>query len=361
MKKMYFAILLTFMTVSAFAAEKGEMYLGPVIGYHYFHQEHDLDDNIEGGLRYGYFFATDLAAELEVNNTKTEYEGGSDKNVTSLSISAAKFFNVSDYYKPFVFIGAGELFAENENGALVAGVGTRFLVNNKLSIDLRFKDMLYTIDGRNDMVPSIAANFHFGSSRASSAAYTPMPVQKLSKAHANQEELKKDSDSDGVSDDADLCAETPAGYPVDSTGCALDSDKDGVYDFKDRCPDTIKGAKVNSFGCFIATTLQLRFKTDSAVIDEKYLGEVEKFVDFMEKNPTLNIEVQGHADNRGTAAYNFKLSKERAEAGVKLLVEKYGINPDRLFAEGYGEQMPLHPNDSPENMEKNRSVGTIVK
>lgn len=361
MKKLYLAILLVLLTTSAFAAEKGEMYLSPTVGYHFFDNDHGLDDMTEGGLRYGYFLATDLAAELEADYTKTDYDTGGDKSVTSLSLSAVKFFNYNYYYKPFVFIGLGGLFHENNMGSLVAGIGARFIVNDKISFDARVKDMLHSIGARNDIIPSVSLNIHFGGSSAAPAAYTPPPVQELSKEPANQEELKKDSDGDGISDDADLCADTPEGYPVNSAGCVVDTDKDGVYDFEDRCPNSLAGVEVNSAGCFIAAKLKLNFKTDSAVIDETYLDEIEKFADFMKKNPTLNIEIQGHADSRGTDEYNLVLSHKRAEAGVKLLVEKYGINPDRIFAEGFGEKSPLYPNDSPEHMKENRRIGTTVK
>ena len=55
----------------------------------------------------------------------------------------------------------------------------------------------------------------------------------------------KDSDNDGVLDDVDRCADTPAGTQVDSAGCALDADKDGVVDKDDRCPNTAAGVRVD--------------------------------------------------------------------------------------------------------------------
>jgi len=63
-----------------------------------------------------------------------------------------------------------------------------------------------------------------------------------------------DADSDGVCDDTDRCAGTPAGATVDSVGCTpeqavLDDDKDGVANAKDACPNTAAGAKVDAEGC----------------------------------------------------------------------------------------------------------------
>ena len=58
-----------------------------------------------------------------------------------------------------------------------------------------------------------------------------------------------DSDNDGVADGIDQCAETPAGVVVDAAGCPVDSDKDGVADYLDKCPNTLVGVAVDKNGC----------------------------------------------------------------------------------------------------------------
>ena len=58
-----------------------------------------------------------------------------------------------------------------------------------------------------------------------------------------------DSDGDGVLDNRDQCADTPAGASVDSRGCPSDSDGDGVPDGMDRCSTTVAGAAVDERGC----------------------------------------------------------------------------------------------------------------
>jgi OOP family OmpA-OmpF porin len=50
----------------------------------------------------------------------------------------------------------------------------------------------------------------------------------------------KDSDDDGISDDFDVCPNTPEGYEVDTAGCPLDNDKDGIVNEEDKCPN-VKG------------------------------------------------------------------------------------------------------------------------
>ena len=64
-----------------------------------------------------------------------------------------------------------------------------------------------------------------------------------------------DTDGDGVLDSADQCPGTPAGTPVDATGCPLDSDGDGVDDSADQCPGTPAGTQVDATGCPVSSSL----------------------------------------------------------------------------------------------------------
>ena len=76
------------------------------------------------------------------------------------------------------------------------------------------------------------------------------------------------------------------------------------------------------------------------------------------------IVVEGHTDNRpiSTAEFpsNWELSVDRAVNVVKYFVENTGIDPKRLSATGYGEHHPVVPNDTEENMAKNRRVNILI-
>lgn len=74
---------------------------------------------------------------------------------------------------------------------------------------------------------------------------------------------------------------------------------------------------------------------------------------FLERNPGIRIEIQGHTDNVGNDADNLTLSRQRAEAVQAFLVEK-GIAPERLQARGYGETRPVADNDTETGRAKNR-------
>ena len=68
------------------------------------------------------------------------------------------------------------------------------------------------------------------------------------------------------------------------------------------------------------------------------------------------IFINGHTDSDGETAYNLKLSLNRALAVKSYLVGQFSIPDSRLKVTGYGEAMPLVPNDSPENKQINRRV-----
>jgi WD40 repeat protein/outer membrane protein OmpA-like peptidoglycan-associated protein/Mg-chelatase subunit ChlD len=84
-------------------------------------------------------------------------------------------------------------------------------------------------------------------------------------------------------------------------------------------------------------------------------AELNRLVRFLNSHPGLEIVIEGHTDNIGTKDDNLALSKNRAMAVKKYLVEK-GIDPGRLKAEGHGESIPVAPNNTPEGRAENRRV-----
>lgn len=85
---------------------------------------------------------------------------------------------------------------------------------------------------------------------------------------------------------------------------------------------------------------------------KKLLDSIAKILN--ENNETV-IEIAGHTDSLGNSRRNQKLSQRRAQSVKRYLVVK-GVKEDRLKAVGYGESMPLVPNDTPQNRGINRRV-----
>ena len=76
-------------------------------------------------------------------------------------------------------------------------------------------------------------------------------------------------------------------------------------------------------------------------------------------HPGLQLEVEGHTDDRGSEEYNQELSEKRA-ATVKDYLVQQGIPMASIVAKGYGKSMPLLDNQTAEGRQRNRRVELVV-
>jgi OmpA-OmpF porin, OOP family len=114
-------------------------------------------------------------------------------------------------------------------------------------------------------------------------------------------------------------------------------------------------------GCVVTITLNVEFDSNKAVVKEKYNNEIKKVADFMKKYPNTTAVIEGHTDNTNTAAYNQKLSEERANNVRQYLIKHFGIKASRLTAVGYGLTKPVAANNTEEGKQKNRRVQAVIK
>lgn len=82
-------------------------------------------------------------------------------------------------------------------------------------------------------------------------------------------------------------------------------------------------------------------------------AELQFVLRFMQENPRMRIEIQGHTDDIGSATDNLALSQRRADAVKSWLADK-GIDATRVTAKGYGESMPVAGNITDEDRAQNR-------
>jgi outer membrane protein OmpA-like peptidoglycan-associated protein len=87
--------------------------------------------------------------------------------------------------------------------------------------------------------------------------------------------------------------------------------------------------------------------------------ELDVLFGYMEKNPKMKIEVQGHTDNVGDTEKNLTLSQDRANAVRDYLVGR-GIEEERITSMGYGESQPIESNDTPQGRAKNRRTAFVI-
>ena len=146
----------------------------------------------------------------------------------------------------------------------------------------------------------------------------------------------------------------------------LDSDNDGVIDSKDQCKTTPMTDKVDSRGCTVFTEendelrLHVNFDNSKAVVKAEYLDNIRTAADFMKKYPHTSLTIVGHTSSQGAAAFNKKLSQQRADAIVAVLTNDFGINASRLTAKGMGEEQLLNSANNAAAHAENRRIEAKV-
>jgi OmpA-OmpF porin, OOP family len=192
--------------------------------------------------------------------------------------------------------------------------------------------------------------------------YSPNPVTDY-----------KDSDNDGIGDNADRCprkAEDQDGFE-DDDGCPeYDNDRDGVPDDRDECPDEPEGQYGDGDGCpegevyyrggRIILKGKIQFETGSYRLKPKSERLLDRAAVLMKQNPDIRrVRIEGHTDEVGPSMTNRTLSEHRADAVRKGLVRR-GVAPGRLGARGYGETRPIAPNKTAAGRAKNRRVEFVL-
>ena len=168
-----------------------------------------------------------------------------------------------------------------------------------------------------------------------------------------------DVDGDGVTDDIDQCPNTVQGAAIDVTGCERDDDGDNVVNHRDRCPNTRPGVPVDSDGCQIGSTYELRgvnFRVGIGSVAHGRRADSRRCrAPWLLDHPHLIVEVAGHTDSDGSATANLSLSDRRANTVRDYLIQR-GVNPNSITARGYGESQPVADNESAEGKAENRRV-----
>jgi OmpA-OmpF porin, OOP family len=99
----------------------------------------------------------------------------------------------------------------------------------------------------------------------------------------------------------------------------------------------------------------VQFETATADIKAVSFPLLDEVVGVLNDAPDIRLAVHGHTDSRGAAAYNRELSRRRANAVVKYLIDK-GVSASRLEAQGFGAEKPIASNDTDAGRATNRRV-----
>jgi outer membrane protein OmpA-like peptidoglycan-associated protein len=119
---------------------------------------------------------------------------------------------------------------------------------------------------------------------------------------------------------------------------------------------------VTNNGQFLVVNMpqDLLFAVDSAALRPDLTRDIKAVAASLLRYPNSQIEVVGHTDNSGSAAYNQDLSQRRAVSVANVLRES-GVPNGRIVAYGRGEDQPVASNLTPAGMAQNRRVEIIIR
>ena len=251
--------------------------------------------------------------------------GGSPKDptVAKQSTGAAFTGTVGVRFRPFGRLAVGGLWIDANGGFAQTGPSPRIAVDTHVGWDFRVSrasrwdvgpfvgftqimqpDATFRPDDAHVLWAGIQMNL--GASEKRRAA--PPPQQE------NPQPLVRDFD--GVAQVEDVCPAAP---------------EEGAI------PEGCPGANAELVGDKIVLDDVIHFEFDSPRIRSRSFPLVRKVASVIKDNPSiLEVSIEGHADARGTEAYNQRLSEGRA-ASTRALLVQFGVDEDRLRAIGFGK------------------------
>jgi chemotaxis protein MotB len=153
----------------------------------------------------------------------------------------------------------------------------------------------------------------------------------------------------------------------------LDAQKKIVQDLKNKVSEALLGFENNGLTVtmkngkvYVSLDEKLLFKTASWDIDANGRSALRKLSGVLERNPDIQITIEGHTDNvpynpgSGQLKDNWDLSVKRATTVVRTLLEGSKIDPKRLTAAGRSEYLPVDPANTSEARQKNRRTDIIL-
>jgi peptidoglycan-associated lipoprotein len=113
------------------------------------------------------------------------------------------------------------------------------------------------------------------------------------------------------------------------------------------------------FATMIADLEMVHFEFDSDVLTPEWQDVLARNAQWLVQNPMVNVQVEGHTDERGTEEYNVALGQRRADAVREFLVGK-GVDAARISTISYGKMRPLTFEYSEEGHSLNRRAMFLV-
>ena len=316
MKKL--AVIISASLAMASASAMADVYLGGKVGASWLddacveNNECERNGKPTLGAYLGYQAYDWLALELGYDSLgRFTGEGLNDQHVDAITLAPKINLNVSEALALYVKAGGAYVDYGNEDDfSYLGAAGIEWLANENASLRLEYQAIT---DINNDIVRAMAnsvtlgLSYKFGGSKSEPApVITPAPV--VEEVQPIVEEVVEPKIVTKL-------------YPAQLSGN--------------------------------------NFKHNSAEVTSEAVEQLERLAIFLRKNSQAKVEITGHTDSMGSAAYNQTMSEKRAQAVANVLVDK-GIDASRITASGQGENSPIASNETKEGRQQNRRVDIVV-
>ncbi|MBQ0752731.1 MAG: OmpA family protein [Gammaproteobacteria bacterium] len=334
------------------------------------------DDTTLPGIQAGYRFNPSWSLQLwwernSFSSTTDNFEG----DLSNIIASARYHFSDTSLlgFEPYMGAAIADYVIDVDKERNDTLIGAEFGLQQRLRphwlIDFGARP-LYSLDSeRWDAEAYVALNFLFGGDTNKSngtETTSEATAQKTAVQDVTTATVFGDKDGDGISDGIDQCPETAAGASVDTNGCEIDSDNDGVSDSLDQCPGSAARVKVDAQGCkemlqnTVRETLYIEFAHNTANVADDSVKQIETLSEKLYQYPDAQLTLEGYTDSSGSAAYNKRLSQQRADGVKQVLIDRFGIDAARITAVGKGEESPIADNSTADGQRKNRRVEVLL-
>jgi OmpA-OmpF porin, OOP family len=112
-------------------------------------------------------------------------------------------------------------------------------------------------------------------------------------------------------------------------------------------------------GLVVTLSDDILFDVDQAELKPGGMQQLARVAEFLREHPDRKVLIEGHTDSTAPDTYNLALSQRRANAVEDFLITQ-GVEPTRISAIGYGEQLPIATNDTAAGRQANRRVEIVV-
>ena len=375
------------------------IYVLPMVAFTNPDDKRRLDDATGFDIGVGYKLSERFALEIDGTFTELDRDNGQTTDMTGFTLRGLAYLG-SFLSDAFVSFGIGELStdAQGMTGADYSGLhiegGVGYVLPLKigrydfgLRADYRFRHnngqaQSNTVEfdnaGLSDTIVRLGLNLPIGRRPPPPEPEPPEPVALLEPKPLCSDGI--DNDSDGrIDHPADPGCDSPDdGDEIDPVACrdGVDNDGDGLVDYpEDKGCDSAEGVTeigecraagvgqgLSLEGCEPGDVIVLRgvhFEFDRARLTPDAQQVLDTVAEALARHPDIRVELAGHTDARGGAAYNDRLSEERANAVRQYLIDA-GIAADRMTTKGYGETRPVASNDTDEGRQRNRRTELLI-